>query len=133
MITADHAILNNDDVSREGDQVVLVIQDQFTKWLQAYPSASKNTHETLMAFQKFSGPGTRAKHCYTDNSAEFKRALDRLEIDHDTSTPNRSESNGVAERAVRRVKEGTTCALVQSGLSDKWWQHAVRCFLPRRW
>ena len=32
---------------------------------------------------------------------------------HDASTPHRAETNGVAQRAVRRVKEGTAIALVQ--------------------
>ena len=30
-----------------------------------------------------------------------------------TSTPHRSETNGIAERAVRRVKEGTSAVLLQ--------------------
>ena len=33
---------------------------------------------------------------------------------HGTSTPHRSETNGIAERAVRRVKEGTSAVLLQS-------------------
>ena len=33
-----------------------------------------------------------------------------------TSTPHRSESNGIVESAVRRVKEGTSAVLLQSGL-----------------
>ena len=31
----------------------------------------------------------------------------------ETSTPHRSETNGIAERAVRRVKEGTSSVLLQ--------------------
>ena len=33
-----------------------------------------------------------------------------------------TETNGVAERAVRRVKEGTSAVLLQSGLDESWWQ-----------
>ena len=33
-----------------------------------------------------------------------------------TSTPHRSETNGIAESAVRRVKEGTSAVVLQSGL-----------------
>ena len=35
---------------------------------------------------------------------------------HRTSTPHRSETNGIAERVVRRIKEGTSAVLLQSGL-----------------
>ena len=35
--------------------------------------------------------------------------------------PVRPETNGVAERAVRRVKEGTSATLLQSGLTEYWW------------
>ena len=37
---------------------------------------------------------------------------------HDTSTPFRSEANGMAERAVRRVEEGTASVVVESGQTD---------------
>ena len=33
--------------------------------------------------------------------------------------------NGIADRAVRRVKEATATAMVQSGLPDKWWDCAM--------
>ena len=108
-ITADHAILDKGGESRDGDKVVLIIQDQYTKFLQAYPSVSKNTHETFLAFQKFLGPGTTARHAYTDNSAEFLKALEKLGIDHDTSTPNRSETNGVAESRSPRQRRHFLC------------------------
>ena len=39
-----------------------------------------------------------------------------------------SPTNGVAERAVRRVKEGTAALLLQSGLSEDWWKQAIQCF-----
>ena len=44
---------------------------------------------------------------------------------HCTSTPHRSETNGIAERAVRRVKEGTSAVLLQSGLNETWWADSM--------
>ena len=38
-----------------------------------------------------------------------------------------SETNGIAERAVRKVKESTSAALLQSGLNEKWWADSVEC------
>lgn len=51
-----------------------------------------------------------------------------LHIPHDPSTPYRPQTNGVAERAVRRVKEGTACALAQSGFIEDWWSEAMECY-----
>ena len=68
------------------------------------------------------------KHVYTDCSNQFQAALDDLGLSHDTSTPHRPETNGVAERFVRKVKEGTSCTLSQSGLSEQWWGYAMLCF-----
>ena len=51
-----------------------------------------------------------------------------LSWNHCTSTPHRSETNGIVERAVRRVKEGTSAVLLQSGLSEKWWADSMECY-----
>ena len=69
----------------------------------------------------------KVKYAYTDGSGELKNALDELEILHDTSTPHRPQTNGVAERAVRRVTEGTSATLLQSGFDEHWWDLAMSC------
>ena len=38
------------------------------------------------------------------------------------------QANGVAERSVRTVKEGSSCGIVQSGYSAKWWPDAGEHF-----
>ena len=133
LITADHKIINEDDQSKEGDRAVCVIQDQFTYWLQAYPSKTKSAKETMEAFQDFLGQQQVCErvYAYTDNSEELQKALSDMGILHDTSTPYKSETNGIAERAVRRVSEGTACTLGQSGLTEPWWPDAMRhyCFM----
>ena len=47
---------------------------------------------------------------------------------HCTSTFHRSKTNGIAERAVRREKEGTSAVLLQSGLDEKWWADSMECY-----
>ena len=44
-----------------------------------------------------------------------------------TSTPHRSETNGIAERAVRKIKEGTFAVLLRSGLDEKCWADSMEC------
>ena len=50
-----------------------------------------------------------------------------LSLKHCTSTLHRSETNGIAERAVRSVKEGTSAVLLRSGLDGKWWADSMEC------
>ena len=44
---------------------------------------------------------------------------------------HRSETNGIAERAVRRIKEGTSAVPLQSGLGEKSWADSMEsyCYL----
>ena len=67
------------------------------------------------------------KVIYTDNSLEFGKACEDLSWNHCTSTPHRSEIHGIAERAVRRVKEGISAVLLQSGLNESWWADSMEC------
>ena len=59
---------------------------------------------------------------------EFGKVCEDLSSNHCTSTPHRSETNGIAERAVRRVKEGTSAVLLQSGLNESWWADSMECY-----
>ena len=43
------------------------------------------------------------------------------------------ETNGIAaERADRRIKEGTSAVLMQSGLDEKWWADSMECYCNLR-
>ena len=59
---------------------------------------------------------------------EFGKACEDLSWNHCTFTPHRSEISGIAERAVRRVKEGTSAVLLQSGLNENWWADSMECY-----
>ena len=74
-------------------------------------------------------PGTerKPKVIYIDNSLEFGKACEDLSWNHCTSTPHRSETNGIAERAMRRVQEGTSAVMLQSGLNESWWADSMEC------
>ena len=89
---------------------------------------TKSSDECVHNFQKFVVPQCKPEHVYTDNSEEFKNSLKEIKWLHDTSTQNRAQTNGVVERAVRKAKEGTSCALVQSGFDEAWWGKAMLCY-----
>ena len=95
---------------------------------QSYPCQTKTSQETERSLQKFLEPTRKPKVIYTDNSLEFGTACEDLSLNHCTSTPQRSETNGIAERAVRRVKEGTSAVLLQSGLNESWWAASMECY-----
>ena len=69
----------------------------------------------------------RRKKKKTDNSMEFGKPHEELSWNHCTSTPHQSETNGIAERAVRRIKGGTSAVLLQSGLDEKGWADSMEC------
>ena len=68
------------------------------------------------------------KVIYADNSLEFGKACEDLSWNHCTSTPHRSETNGIADRAVRSVNGGASAVLLQSGLDSEWWADSVECY-----
>ena len=127
LITADHKVLSEGCESRNNHRHAVVVQDLATQWIQSYPCKTKTSQETQRSLQKFLEPNRKPKVIYTDNSLEFGQACEDLPWNHCTSTPHRSETNGIAERAVRRVKEGTSAVLLQSGLDENWWADCMEC------
>ena len=61
------------------------------------------------------------KVIHSDSSKYFREACEHLQWNRCTSSSQRSGTHGIAERAVRRVKEGTSAILLQSRLGEKWW------------
>ena len=127
LITADHKVLSEVCESRNNHRYAVVVQDLATQWIQAYPCKTKTSQETQRSLQKFLEPNRKPNVIYTDNSLEFGKACEDLSWNHCTSTPNRSETNWIAERAVRRVKEGTSAVFLQSGLNEIWWADSMEC------
>ena len=103
LITVDHKVISDNCESRNNHRYAVVVQDLATQWIQAYPCKTKTSQETQRSLQKFLEPDRNPKVIYTDNSLEFSKACEDLSWNHCTSTPHRSETNGIAERAVRRV------------------------------
>ena len=114
--------------SRNNHRYAVVVQDLATQWIQSYPWKTKTSQEAQRSLQKFLEPDRKSKVINIDNSLDFGKACDDLSWNHCTFTPHRSETNGIAERAVRRVKEGTYAVLSQSGLDEKWWADSVECY-----
>ena len=128
LITADHKVLTEGRDSRNNHRYAVVVQDLAPQWIQSYPCKTTISQETQRTLQKFLEPNRKPKVIYTDNSLEFGKACEDLSWNHCTSTPHRSETNGIAERAVRREKEGTSAVLLQSSLDNEWWADSMECY-----
>ena len=114
-------------VNLETHRHAIVVQDLATQWIQSYPCKTNISQEIQRNLQKFLEPDRKPEVIYTDNSLEFGKACEDLSWNHCTSTPHRSETNGITQRAVRRVKEGTSAVLLQSGLNENWWADSMEC------
>ena len=98
LITADHKVLSESCESRNNHRYVVVVEDLATQWLQSYPCKTKTSQETQRSLHKFLEPNRKPKVIYTDNSLEFGKSCEDLSWNHCTSSPHRSETNGIAER-----------------------------------
>ena len=127
LISADHKVFSEGYESRNSHRYAIVVQDLATQWIQACPCKTKISQETQRSLQKFLEPDRKPKVIYTDNSLKFDNVCEDLSWNHCTSTPHRLETNGIAEREVRRVKEGTSAVLLQSGLTESWWADSMEC------
>ena len=77
---------------------------------------------------KFLVPTRKPKVIHTDKSLEFVKSCGRLSWNQSKATPLRSETHGIADRAVRRVKKGTSAVLLQSGLGNEWWADSMEWY-----
>ena len=118
LITADHKVLSDNCESRNNHRYAVVVQDLATQWIQPYPCKNKTSQKNPEKLAKVLEPERKPKVIYTDNSLEFGKACEDHSWNHCTSTPHQSETHGIAERAVRGVKEGTSAVLLQSGLNE---------------
>ena len=128
LTTADHKVLSEGSESRSNHRYAVVVHDLDTQWIQSYPCKTKTSQETEKSPRKFLEPSQKPQVIYTDYSLGFGKSCKGLSWHHRTSTPHRFETNGLAERAVRRVKEGASAVLLQSGLDEQWWSDSMECY-----
>ena len=114
-------------VKAESRNNAVVVQDLATQWTQSYPCKKKKDFRTEKSSRRFMEPSEKPEVIYTGNSPEFGKFFEGLTWKHSTSTPRPSETDGISERAVRRVKEGTSALLLQSGLDNEWWADSMEC------
>ena len=115
LITADHKVLSEGCDCRNNHGNAVVVQDLVTQWIQSYPCKTKLLRKHNGACRSSWSQIGSLKSFMLTIPWNLAKACEDLSWNHCTSTPHRSETNGIAERAVRGVKEGTSAVLLQSG------------------
>ncbi|XP_075723906.1 uncharacterized protein LOC142765983 [Rhipicephalus microplus] len=92
-------------------KMLLIVVDAPTKWIEALPVSQANSHSTVEAlrtiFSRFGIPRTVVSDNGTPFTArEFEQFMERNGIAHIRTPPYHPQSNGLAERAVRTIKDG---------------------------
>ena len=122
LITADHKVLSdNCEFSQQSPDL--------QSWCRTWPPSGsshirakqKTSQENQRSLQNFLEPDRKPKVIYTDNSLEFRKSCENLSWNHCTSTLHRSETNGIAERAVHRVKE----SILSIRSDENWWADSM--------
>ena len=124
LIKADHKVLSEECESRNNNRYAVVVQDLATQWLQSYPCETQSYLKTeKRVYEKFLEPSIKPRVIHTDNSLEFGKPCEEYPriIEH-------PRQNGITERAVRRINEGTSAVLLQSGMDEVWWADSMECY-----
>ncbi|GJP33789.1 hypothetical protein CLOM_g18299 [Closterium sp. NIES-68] len=119
----------------KGERYFLTIVDDWSRLMWAYPlkqkdhAASTIRDDWLPFIERQSGHP--CKSIRTDRGGEFLGGdltawLKKQGIEHQLTTSYTPQSNGVAERANRTILETARALLIESGLGNSMWPHAVR-------
>ena len=126
-------ILSEGCESRNNHRYAVVVQVLATQW---NPWKTKTSQETENNLRKFPKPSQKPKVIRTYKLLEFGKYYEELSCNHRTTTLHRSERSGIAERAVRRIKEEISAVLLQSGsrmISGGWipWNAVAICGMTK--
>jgi hypothetical protein len=116
--------------TRDGNEYVLVMVDQFTKWVECVPILSQTAEVTVPAavsqfFAQFGCPF----QIFTDQGCNFESKLfvavcDLLKIHKTRTTPYRPSANGQVERYNRTLMDAVRCYIDKA--QDHWNNHLAQ-------
>ena len=127
-IHADHIIVAKSRTDRhlfgiKGERVVLILWDEFTKIVAAYPVSSKSTSECVKALKHFISRRA-AVEMHTDNAVELESAAHELGLVYVPTVPYRKTAT--INRKIRTIEDACRCAIVQGGRVHKLWPLAMQ-------
>jgi hypothetical protein len=122
------------DASVGGVRYVMAVVDDYTRmsWICLLKAKSEafEAFKRLRAYLELS-TGRRVKTLRTDGGGEYlsqpmAEYLADAGILHQTTCPNSSQQNGVAERFFRTLLDRVRCMLAEAGMAWGWWAEAAR-------
>ena len=129
-VAADFIIVSK-TLKDEKETVVLVLRDEFSGFIAAYPAPTRSQDSIVKSVLSFLGPTYFARPmimCKTDNAPEFKAACSTLGFVHEPTLSRRFPHNSVLEREIRTLEEITRAAHLGAGFQviTGLWQHSVQ-------
>ena len=126
-VTADHVDMSTlGSTGVTGVTDALIMLDVATRFLGVATVADKDTEATEHALRYFLDAHP-AKLIYSDNAGNLKKAASNMGMNHEFSLPGVPKSNGLIERYVQVVLQGTRTLLIQAGLPMCFWPYAAEC------
>ncbi|CAI7919257.1 unnamed protein product [Closterium sp. NIES-54] len=120
------------------ERYFLTIVDDWSRLMWAYPlkqkdHAASTIKEDWLPFVEKQAECV-VKRIRTDRGGEFLGAettawLKKQGIQRELTTAYSPQSNGVAKRANRTILETARALLIESGVGNSMWPHAVRCWV----
>lgn len=129
-IAADFIIVSKSH-KEDKEAVVLVIRDEFSGYMQAFPCVKRSQDVIVKSVLAFLGPTYYTNPtimCKTDCAAEFSAACNTLGFVHEPSLARRFPHNSVMEREIRTLEEITRAAHLGAGFHvvHDLWQRSVQ-------
>ena len=99
----------------------MIVRDFVTQRFHSYPCETKSFQETNERLQQFFEPKSRSKVTFILTNHWYLAKLVTICAGISVHRPlTVQKQSGIAERAVRRIHEGTSAVLLQSGLDEHW-------------
>ncbi|MBT4362110.1 MAG: DDE-type integrase/transposase/recombinase [Candidatus Marinimicrobia bacterium] len=108
-----------------GNNMIIVIIDNFSRFVDLYPTNSTNAEGAADALLAFCGRYVTPTHFTTDSGANFKSKLiagllERLGSDHFLTTAYSKEMNGLVERANKEILRHLRNIIFDHRIAARW-------------
>jgi transposase InsO family protein len=111
-----------------GYKHILVVIDNFTRWIELYPIRNTTAAEAARALLNHAGRYGHAKEWVSDRGTQFTNEIfaemaQLMGTTHKLTIAHSKEENAIAERANKEVMRHLRALLYEAGKFDKWAQY----------